>query len=98
MQKTGDSITISLRASQCLALKMNPKELIEIWYQLVLRGFLERVYNSLFRLALRKNLVDAELTIETVLKEALHSEAVFELRKKKRNPKSQFCNPNIQKS
>ena len=76
VQQPGEKITEFLRDLQTLALKAYPQESIEIREHLVLRGFLESLENGLVRLDLRKNLGDADMTLDKAFERALHIEAV----------------------
>ena len=61
---------------QILDLKAYPQESNDIREHLILRGFLEGIENSRVRLELRKNLGDADMTLEKALERALFIEAV----------------------
>ena len=89
----GEKLPEFLVNLQCLALKAYPEESKEVRGQLVECGPLEAIYNCQVRLDLGKSLVDAALTIKTVLEKTLHPETVTRNDKEKRQPKSQFFNP-----
>ena len=78
---------------QSLALKENPVESNEIQDHLVLRGLLEGIHNCQIRLDLRKNLVDAELTIERVLEKTLYLEAVTRIEDDGKEPRVAVLQP-----
>ena len=59
---------------------------------LIVRGFLEKILNSQFKLDWNKSLVDGELTIETILEKALHLKAVTIIEKDK-EPKVAVLQP-----
>ena len=75
-QQPGEKLTDFLGGLQTLALKAYPQESKKIREHRILRGFLEGIEISQVRLNLRKNLGDADMTLEKVLKRALHIEAV----------------------
>ena len=75
----------------------HPESLKEIRDHLVVRGFLVGIHNSQIRLNFRKSLVEAELTIDTVLEKALHLEAVTRIEEKEREPKVAVLQPTKQK-
>ena len=64
-----------------------PQESNEIEKRLILRGFLEGVEISQVRLDLRKNLDDADMTLEKALERALHKEAVTRNEKEYNEPR-----------
>ena len=74
-------------------MKAYPEESKEITDHLVVRGFLEGIHSSQVRLDLRKNLVDAELTIERVLERALHLEAVTRIEEEEKEGGNQEVAP-----
>ena len=76
VQQPGEKLTDFLGDLQTLALKAYPQESNEIREHLILRGFLEGIENSQVRLDLRKNLGDADMTLDKALERALHIEAV----------------------
>ena len=76
VQQPGEKLTDFLGDLQTLALKAYPQESNEIREHLILRGFLEGIENSQVRLDLRKNLGDADMTLERALERALHIEAI----------------------
>ena len=71
---------------QILALKAYPQESNEIREHLILRGFLEGIEKSQVRLDLRKNLGNADMTIDKALESALHSEAVTRIEENNDGP------------
>ena len=72
---------------QILALKAYPHEANEIGKHLILRGFLEVIENSQVRLDLRKNLGDADMTLDKALEKALHIEAVTRIEEADNKPR-----------
>ena len=72
---------------QTLALKAYPQESHEIIEHLILRGFLEGIENSQVRLDLRKNLGDADMTLDKALERALHIEAVTRIEEEDNEPR-----------
>ena len=76
VQQPGEKLTDFLGDLQTLALKAYPQESNKIREHLILRGFLEGIENSQVRLDLRKNLGDADMTLDKALERALHIEAV----------------------
>ena len=80
---------------QFLALKNYPEESNENRDPLVAHGLFEGIHNSQIRLDLRKNFVDAELTIETDLEKHVILKSSQEFRRKKQNSNPQMLNPTI---
>ena len=76
VQQPGEKLTDFLGDLQTLALKAYPQESTEIREHLILRGFLEGIENSHVRVDLRKNLGDADMTLDRALERALHIKAV----------------------
>ena len=76
VQEPGEKLTDFIGDLQTLALKACPQESNEIREHLILRGFLEGIENSQVRLDLRKNLGDADMTLDKAFERALHIEAV----------------------
>ena len=72
---------------QTLALKSYPQESNEIKEHLILRGFLEGIENSQVLLDLRKNLGDADMTLDKALETALHIEAVTRIEEEDNEPR-----------
>ena len=52
-----------------------------------MRGFLEGIKNSQVRLDLRKNLGDADMTLDKALERALHIEAVTRIEEEDNEPR-----------
>ena len=69
-----------------LALKAYPQESNEIREHLILKGFLEGIENSQVPLDLRKNLGDADMTLDKALERALHIEAVTRIEEEDNEP------------
>ena len=67
-------------------MKAYPQESKEITEHLILRGFFECNENSQVRLDLRKNLGDADMTLDRALERALHIEAVTRVEKEENEP------------
>ena len=87
VQQRGDKLTDFLGDLQTLALKAYPQESNEIREHLILRGFLEGIENSQVRLDLRKNLGDADMTLDKALERALHIEAVTRIEEEDNEPR-----------
>ena len=75
-QQPGDEVTVFLGDLQILALKAHPQESKEIIEHLILGGFCKGIANSQVRFDLKKNVVDADMTLDKFLERALHTEAV----------------------
>ena len=87
VQQRGEKLTDFLVDLQTLALKAYPQESNEIREHLILRGFLEGIENSQVRLDLRKNLGDADMTLDKALERALHIEAVTRIEEEDNEPR-----------
>ena len=87
VQQPGEKLTDFLGDLQTLALKAYPQESNEIREHLILRGFLEGIENSQVRLDLRKNLGDADMTLDKALERALHIEAVTRIEEEDNEPR-----------
>ena len=87
VQQPGEKLTDFLGDLQTLALKAYPQESTEIREHLILRGFLEGIENSQVRLYLRKNLGDADMTLDRALERALHIEAVTRIEEEDKEPR-----------
>ena len=72
---------------QTLALKAYPQEFNEIIEHLILRGFLEGIENIQVQPDLRKNLGDADMTLDKALERALHIEAVTRIDEEDNEPR-----------
>ena len=68
-------------------MKAYPQESNEIREDLILRGFLEGIENSQVQLDLRKNLGDADMTLDKALERALHIEAVTRIEEEDNEPR-----------
>ena len=90
MQYLGGKLTDSIRELQCLAITAYPEESNAIRDHLVVRGFLEGIPNSRVSLDLRSSLVDAELTLEKVLEQALQFEVDTRNGEEEREPTVTF--------
>ena len=86
VQQPGEKLADFLGDLQTLALKAYPQECIEIRENLILRGFLEGIEKSQVRLDLRKNLGDADMTLNKALERALHIEAVTRIEEEDNKP------------
>ena len=87
VQQPGEKLTDFLGDLKTLALKAYPQESNEIREHLILRGFLEGIENSQVRLDLRKNLGDADMTLDKALERALHIEAVTRIEEEDNEPR-----------
>ena len=87
VQQPGEKLTDFLGDLQTLALKAYPQGSNEIREHLILRGFLEGIENSQVRLDLRKNLGDADMTLDKALERALHNEAVTRIEEEDNEPR-----------
>ena len=87
VQQPGEKLTDFLGDLQILALKAYPQESNEIRQHLILRGFLEGIENSQVRLDLRKNLGDADMTLDKALERALYIEAVTRIEEEDNEPR-----------
>ena len=87
VQQPGEKVTDFLGDLQILALKAYPQESNEIREHLILRRFLEGIENSQVRLDLRKNLGDADMTLDKALERALHIEAVTRIEEEYNEPR-----------
>ena len=87
VQQPGEKLTDFLGDLQTLALKAYPEESNEIREHLILRGFFEGIENSQVRLDLRKNLGDADMTLDKALERALHIEAVTRIEEEDNEPR-----------
>ena len=87
VQQPGEKLTDFLDDLQTLALKAYPQESNEIREHLTLMGFLEGIENSQVRLDLRKNLGDADMTLDKALERALHIEAVTRIEEEDNEPR-----------
>ena len=70
-----------------ISLESIPQESNEIREHLILRGFLEGIENGQVRLDLRKNLGDADMTLDKALERALHIEAVTRIEEEDNEPR-----------
>ena len=86
VQKPGGKLTDFLADLRTIALKAYPQKSTEIREHLILRGFLEGIENSQVRFDLRKNLDDADMTLNRALERALHIEAVTRTEEKDNEP------------
>ena len=86
VQQPVEKLTDFLGDLQTLALKAYPQESNEIREPLILRGLLEGIENRQVRLDLRKNLGDADVTLDKALKRALHIEAVTRIEDEDNEP------------
>ena len=68
-------------------MKAYPQESNEIREHIILRGFFEGIENSQVRLDLRKNLGDADMTLDKALERALHIEAVTRIEEEDNEPR-----------
>ena len=73
-------------------MKAYPTESQDIRDHLVLRGFLRGNNNSQARSDLSKQIGDNDLIIETVLKRALHREAVTKIDEDEQTPRAALLN------
>ena len=87
VQQPGEKLTDFLGDLQTLALKAYPQESNEIREHLILGGFLECIENSQVPLHLRKNLGDADMTLDNTLERALHTEAVTRIEEEDNEPR-----------
>ena len=87
VQQPGEKLTDFLGNLQALALNAYPQESTQIREHLILRGFLENIENSQVRLDLRKNLGDADMTLDRALERALHIEAVTRIEEEDNKPR-----------
>ena len=87
VQQPGEKLTDFLGDLQTLALKAYPQESTEIREHLIFRGFLEGIENSQVRLDLRKNLGEADMTLDRDLERALHIEAVARIEEEDKEPR-----------
>ena len=72
---------------QTLALKAYPQESNEIRENLIFKWFLEGIEVNQVRLDLKKNLSDAEITLDKALERALHIEAVTTIEEENNEPR-----------
>ena len=86
-QQPGEKLTDFLGDLQTLALKAYPQESNETREHLILRGFLEGIENNQVRIDLRKNLGDADITLDKALERALHIEAVTRIEEEDNEPR-----------
>ena len=87
VQQPGEKLTDFLGDLQNLALKAYPQESNEIREHLILRGFFKGKENSQVQLELRKNLGDADMTLDKALERALHIEAATRIEEKDNEPR-----------
>ena len=87
VQQPGEKLTDFLGDLQTSALKAYPQESNEIREHLILRGLLEGIENSQVRLDLRKNLGDADMTLDKALERSLHIEAVTRMEEEDNEPR-----------
>ena len=87
VQQPGKKLRDFLGDLQTLALKGYPQESNGIREHLILRGFLEGIENSRVRLDLRKNVGDADMTLDKTLERALHIEAVKRIEEEDNEPR-----------
>ena len=86
VQQPGEKLTNFLGDLQTLALKEFPQESDEIREHLILRGFFADIEKSQVRLDLRKNLGDADMTLDRALERTLHIEAVTRIEEEDNEP------------
>ena len=87
VQQPGEKLTDFLVDLQTLALKAYPQESTEIREHLIFRGILEGIENSQVRQDLRKNLGDADMTLDRASERALHLEAVTKIEEEDNEPR-----------
>ena len=87
VQQPREKLTDFLGDLQTLALKAYTQESNKIREHLILRGFLEGIENIQVQLDLRKNLGDADMTLDKALERALHLEAVMRIEDKDNEPR-----------
>ena len=87
VQQPGEKLADFLGDLKQLALKSYPTESQDIRNRFALRGFLEEINHSQVSLDLRKQIGDKYMKIETVLKRALHLEAVTRIEEEEQTPK-----------
>ena len=87
VQQPGEKLTDFLGDLQTLTLKAYPQGSTEIRKHLIVRGFLEGIENSQVQLELRKNLDDADMTLDRALERALHIVAVTRIEQEDNEPR-----------
>ena len=87
VQQPVEKLTDFLGDLQTLAFKAYPQESTVIREHLIFRGFHEGIENSQVRLDLRKNLGDADMTLDGALERALHIEAVTRIEEEDNEPR-----------
>ena len=87
VQQPGEKLTDFLGDLQTIALKAYPQESDEIREHLILREFFEGIENSQVQLDLRKNLGEADMTLNKALERALHIKAVTRIEEEDNEPR-----------
>ena len=86
-QQPGEKLTNFLGDLQILALKAYPRESNEIRDHLIQRRFFKNIESLQVRLGLKKNLGDADKTLDNALERTLHIEVVTRFEEEDNKPR-----------